>query len=85
MISFPAYYLMVLYGLIGVPLLIISLVHLYHAFRFGSASPQSIISSGIYVAGLVLILAVTYGYLHSVSPQDSLILNLPIDQWLPHG
>ncbi len=53
--------------------LLFSLSHLYHAIRFGGRDPLSLATTGIFIAGLALIVFLSFGFLSNIdwgSPFD---------------
>ena len=83
MIEIPGIIPVVIYGVIAASLLINGLLNLYHAFRFGSNSPITILSSGIYLAGLGVILFTTWFFLRDVSFNQSFSIEFPTISLFP--
>lgn len=64
--SLPGYILLVIYVIIVGLMLINAGLNLYHAFRFGSSSTVTVLTSGTYLAGIIAILVVSILLLRTV-------------------
>lgn len=85
MIQFSAILVLYIYlGMMAV-LLIVSLGHIFHALRFGGLNPLSIFTSGLFIAGLVVILWVSNSLLLHIDWGGVFQINLPSAQFLHLG
>ena len=53
---FPAFVLLILFSLVFLGLIIMGVVHLFHAWRFGEHTPLAAITSALFLLGIVLII-----------------------------
>ncbi len=77
MIEFPAAWLQVIFFALGGLLVLFSLLYLQNAFRHGGSSAANVLTSGVFIAGIVVILWTVFGLLGKVDWQGTLTLQLP--------
>jgi len=62
-------------------LVLFSFSHLYHAIRFGGRDPLMITTTGIFIAGLIVILIVSFSLLLQVNWSSPVNVTLPSFQY----
>lgn len=77
MIEFPAAWLQIFFFVLGGLLIALSLLYLQNAFRHGGSSAANVLTSGIFIAGIVVILWGTFGLLADVDWRSAFTLQLP--------
>lgn len=82
MIQFSAILLLYLYlGLAGI-LIFISLGHIFHAIRFGGLKPTAILTSGMFIAGIVVIAWASSNLLVGVDWSNTFSVDFPSMRFL---
>lgn len=77
MINIPGVILKALFFIPALILTVVSVVHVYHAWRYGGHSPVSVASSFIFVSGLVVIWAVVWWLLSPVDWNAGFVWETP--------
>lgn len=77
MIQFSAILLLYVYLGLMIILLIISLGHIFHAIRFGGLTPLSIFTSGLFIAGILVILWASNTFLAQVDWSGAFRIDVP--------
>ncbi|MBI5466951.1 MAG: hypothetical protein HY975_01920 [Candidatus Kerfeldbacteria bacterium] len=77
MIDFPASWVQYLVMVLGGLLLLLSLLYLQNAFRHGGNSGANILTSGIFIAGIVVIAWFSLGLLRDVDWSSTFTIELP--------
>lgn len=77
MIEFPASWLQILIAVLGGLLILLSVFYIHNAFRHGGSSGANILSSGIFIAGIVVIAWFSLGLLRDVDWSQTFTIALP--------
>lgn len=77
MMQFPGVWLEILFFVLTGLLLVLALFFLQNAFRHGGSSTANIVSSGIFVAGVVVILWYGLSLLSNMHWQSTFSIQLP--------
>ncbi len=77
MISIGGHILLYVYLLFVGLLVLFSLSHLYHAIRYGRRDPLMITTTGVFVAGVVIIIVVSLSLLSQVNWSTTYDMSLP--------
>ncbi|GEM_PF-3058234 len=75
--TLPAVWLLIVFALIFLALVIMAVVHLFHAWRFGEHTPLAAITSGLFLGGIIALVVVTYGVLREVDWGQTFDITLP--------
>lgn len=75
--TLPAIWLLLAFAILFLALVIMAIVHLYHAWRFGEHTPLAAITSGLFLSGIIALVIVTLGVLREVDWSQSFELTLP--------
>lgn len=77
MIEFSAILLLYVYLALMAILVLISLGHVFHAIRFGGLHPTSILTSGVFIAGIAVIAWASNSLLFDVDWSGAFAIDLP--------
>lgn len=75
--TIPALFILIVFGLVFLGLVIMAVVHLFHAWRFGEHTPLAAITSGLFLLGIFLIIGGVVVFLRDVDWQQSYTITLP--------
>lgn len=82
--TFPALWLLVIFGVVFLGLVIMAIVHLFHAWRFGEHTPLTAITSGVFLLGIIAIVGLAAALLRGVDWGQSYDITLPaVDAPIP--
>lgn len=74
---FPAFILLILFSLVFLGLIIMGVVHLFHAWRFGEHTPLAAITSALFLLGIVLIIGGVVYFFREVDWRQNYEMALP--------
>ncbi len=75
--NFPANILLYLFAAVFLGLVIMSVVHLFHAWRFGEHTPLAAITSGLFLLGIFLLIGAATFLLRDIDWAQSFTLEIP--------
>lgn len=82
MITVSGHILLYVFGGLGALLLIVAFFHLYHALTFGNRTFLTIMTSGVFIAGIAVILWAGFHFLAPVDWSVPLTIQLPAVHFL---
>lgn len=75
--SIPGYLILITFTLVFLGLVVMAVVHIFHAWRFGEHTPLAAITSGIFFFGIVAIVGLAVYFLQDVDWSQSFSVELP--------
>lgn len=75
--SIPGYLILITFTLVFLGLVVMAVVHIFHAWRFGEHTPLAAITSAIFFFGIVAIVSLAVYFLRDVDWSQSFSVELP--------